>query len=98
MLGSVVAIAAQLWSETVEVQDSLPTPRLPVVCTPLPGDLAKPNLRLGILNYVGRVDNRLCKPVQLRHEPVALAGSQELQHFSQMPVDVLAAGTALSGW
>jgi hypothetical protein len=32
-LGSVVAIAAQLWSETVEVQDSLPTPRLLLVCT-----------------------------------------------------------------
>jgi hypothetical protein len=33
LLDSVVAVAAQLWSETVKVQDSLPTPRFLLVCT-----------------------------------------------------------------
>jgi hypothetical protein len=33
MLGSVVAVAAQLWSETAEVPDSLRTPRLLLVCS-----------------------------------------------------------------
>ena len=33
MRDSVVGVAAQLWSETVEVHDSLPTPRLLLVCT-----------------------------------------------------------------
>src|SRR5271166_4414836 len=33
VLDSVVAVAAHPWSETVEVQDSLPTPPLLLVCT-----------------------------------------------------------------